>query len=195
MLHETLKQATQKNHDELEELMFVNDIMSGSLTLRQYKQILNTNYQVHKTVEDFLFNDLSPKVAEKLDLEHRKKLNALVADMQEALLPVLTADNDYTALDLENNDATILGAMYVLEGATLGGNVIVKRLKTNPNLAGLNLSFHYYQVYGDQLIANWKVFCSVLDTQPEDTFEQSIYGAKKIFDYIASIQQKNNQLV
>jgi len=195
MLHETLKQATKKNHDELEELMFVNDIMSGSLTLQQYKQILNTNYQVHKTVEDFLFNDLSPKTAEKLDLDHRKKLNALVADMQEALLPVVTADNDYTALDLENNDATILGGMYVLEGATLGGNVIVKRLKTNPNLAGLHLNFHYYQVYGDQLINNWKTFCSVLDAQPEDTHEKSIEGAKRVFDYIASIQQKNSQLV
>jgi heme oxygenase len=195
MLHETLKKATQKNHDELEELMFVNDVMSGSLTLQQYKQILNTNYQVHKTVEDFLFNDLSPKTAEKLDLEHRKKLTALVADMQEALLPVVTADNDYTALDLENNDATILGAMYVLEGATLGGNVIVKRLKVNPNLAGLNLNFNYYQVYGDQLVNYWKAFCSVLDAQPEDTFDKSIEGATKIFDYIAAVQQKNNQLV
>lgn len=193
MLQEVLKQATKKNHDELEQLMYVNDIMSGELTVQQYKQILSTNYEVHKTLEDLLFNDLGPNITEKLDLEHRHKIAALQTDMQEIGIPVTAFE--YQPLTFEISKASILGAMYVLEGATLGGSVIVKRLKTNPKFTDLNLGFHYYQVYGTELVTYWKNFCEVLNSQPEDTYDKSIDGAKKVFEFIAATQIKNNQLV
>jgi heme oxygenase len=194
MLQETLKQATKHNHDELEQLMFVHEIMSGSLSVQQYKQILTTNYLVHKAVEQKLVNGVSADLAENLDLEHRNKLAALEADMLEMDLPLTDDHTNLPPIDFES-EAAILGALYVLEGATLGGSVIVKRLKTNPAFASLNPGFHYYQVYGENLIPNWKKFCEVLNQQPEDTFNQSVTGAQQMFNYIASVQQLNNQLV
>jgi len=194
MLHETLKQATKNNHDELEQLMFVNDIMSGTLSLAHYKQILTTNYLVHKAFEDYLFDNLSPKTAEQLNIASRKKLSALLADMQALQLAIPSPVND-DELTFDKNDTSLLSALYVLEGATLGGSVIVKLLKTNPELSALNLDFNYYQVYGDQLIPNWKTFCAVLDQQGEDGFDDAVNSAKKMFGYIASVQSQVNTQV
>jgi len=194
MLHETLKLATRPNHDELEELMFVNDIMSGTLSLQHYKQILTTNYLVHKAFEDFLFDNLSSETAQGLNIAHRYKLPALLADMVALQMEIPEPVND-DELTFEKSDASVLGAMYVLEGATLGGSVIVKRLKTNPELSALNLDFNYYQVYGAELIPYWKTFCAVLDQQREDTYLDAIESAKKMFGYIASVQLQNNNLV
>jgi heme oxygenase len=194
MLHETLKQATKQNHDELEQLMFVNDIMSGTLSLANYKQILSTNYLVHKAFENYLFDNLSAETAEQLNLQHRRKLPALTADMKALQLEIPSPVND-DELTFEKTDASILGALYVLEGATLGGSVIVKRLKTNPELSALNLDFNYYQVYGDQLIPYWKTFCAVLDKQGKNSFDDAINSAKKMFGYIATVQSQSNSQI
>jgi heme oxygenase len=188
MLQETLKQATSPDHDQLEQLMYVGNIMAGTLTIEQYKQILITNYIVHKNFEHTLFSALSPELAQELNLPHREKLAALKKDMDELNIP--ETENDTEEITFHKNDAELLGAMYVLEGATLGGSVIVKRLKANPNFEGLN--FNYYQVYSNQLIPMWKRFCEVLNQQPESTFNDAVAGAKKMFGYIAAVQQQNS---
>lgn len=194
MLHDTLKQATKNNHDQLEQLMFVNDIMSGTLTLTHYKQILTTNYLVHKASENYLFDNLSTPTAEQLNIQHRRKLPALHADIQalQMDIPSLAYDEH---VSFNKSDASLLGALYVLEGATLGGSVIVKKLKTNSELSPLNLDFNYYQVYGNELIPYWRTFCAVLDQQGEDSYEDAVNSAIKMFDYIASVQMQNNNLV
>lgn len=188
MLQDTLKNATRTDHDKLEQLMYVGDIMSGSLSLAQYKQLLATNYLVHKAFEHFLFSSVSHELAQQLDLIHRKKLSVLKKDMEELRMP--EPENDAGEITFNKNDAELLGAMYVLEGATLGGSVIVKRLKNNPNFEGLSLN--YYQVYGDQLIPMWKQFCEILNQQPQGSYNDAIAGAKKMFDYIAAVQQQSS---
>jgi heme oxygenase len=190
MLQETLKQATGTNHHKLEQLMYVNDIMSGSLTTEQYKQILATNYIVHKNYEEAIFGLLSPGLAAELDLPKRNKLAALQKDMDELQVNLQPTEADKSIFTA--NNAELLGAMYVLEGATLGGSVIVKKLKTDPKFAGLGL--HYYQVYGERMIPLWKKFCEVLNQQPESSYHAAVQGAKKMFGYIAAVQQQQRQL-
>jgi heme oxygenase len=185
MLQDKLKSATKDNHDTLEELMYVHQIMDGTLSLFHYKQILTTNYLVHKHFEHQLTNGLCPKLSIELDIEHRQKLAALERDLQELAMVVRDNEPDIK-FRLDKTDACALGALYVLEGATLGGNVIVKRLKVNANLMNLNLGFHYYQVYGENLINNWKNFVNVLNRQPENTQDASITSARRMFDYIAA---------
>ena len=186
MLQETLKQATQQNHNELEQLMYVHEIMSGTLSVQQYKEILTTNYIVHKTFEDELYSAVSPQLVQQLNLDKRRKLDALIADMQEMQIALPSIESPEN-IRFGKTDAEILGALYVLEGATLGGSVIVKRLKTNSNFVALNPGFHYYQVYGAELIPYWKSFCEILNQQSQETFELSTAGAKKMFEYIAEV--------
>jgi heme oxygenase len=135
-----------------------------------------------------IFSSLSPEIAAQLDLPHREKTAALQKDVGE--LNTAIPENDTPEITFAKNDAELLGAMYVLEGATLGGSVIIKRLKNDPKFAGLGL--HYYQVYGDLLIPMWKKFCDVLNSQAESEYAHAVNGAKKMFDYIASVQLQSS---
>ena len=60
MLQDKLKDATKDNYNILEELVYVNRIMDGTLSLFQYKQILAINYLVHKHFKHQLVNGLLP---------------------------------------------------------------------------------------------------------------------------------------
>lgn len=187
MLHEKIKHATAGLHNQLEQNMFVGQIMDGSLTFEQYQTILLSNYGLHLVVEGFLFGALSSELQQKLDIINRIKLPALLKDLEEINMS-MSSDLEGPPpnyIDL-SSDAAILGAMYVLEGATLGGNVIVKRLKTNEHLIPRNLNYHYYQVYGDQLGAKWKQFLEVLNELPEAGHQTAIDGAVRLFERMTS---------
>jgi len=186
MLHEKIKQATAHLHDQLEQKMFVGQIMDGSLTFEQYQTILNVNYVTHFVVEDFLFSGLSNELRQKLNIESRIKLPALLHDFEEINSAVGISPKTTSGFIDLSSDASILGAMYVLEGATLGGNVIAKRLKTNEHLLPYNLNYHYYQVYGDQLGLKWKQFLEVLNAIPEAEHEAAIKNAVSLFQHMAN---------
>ena len=190
MLHEILKSATKDNHDELEVLMFVNEIMNKTLTLEQYKTLLATNYIVHAALETKVHDILEPELKEKLNIETRGKVLSLEQDLAEMNIK----KEDLDKLDLEfpvfkdQDNASALGAMYVLEGATLGGHVIHKKLKANPAFVSLNL--HYYGVYDKNLMPNWITFLDVLNTSiPEEDFLRAKESAVKMFSYIAEVSK------
>ena len=185
MIQEKLKKDTQPDHDRIEELMFVHSIMDGTLSLLQYKKILTANYLIHAAWEDLLSHALSPQLASALKISRRLKLPALLADLQEVKMePPPVRHIDWTAFAYDN-DQKVIGALYVLEGATLGGHVIVKKLAVNPILQPLQLGFHYYQVYGSDLIPNWKLFCGILNEQPEPAYPLILAGARWMFAQIA----------
>jgi len=37
----------------------------------------------------------------------------------------------------------------------------------------------------------WKKFCEILNQQPESSYNDAVNGAKKMFDYIAAVQQNS----
>lgn len=187
MLQQTLKEATKDKHAILEKLMFVQEIMDNTLSLYQYKQVLSTNYLVHMQFENKLHSLVSEKNAKAFHLEKRKKIEFLKNDLIElkAGLPDYVADIFFVNFESE---AAALGALYVLEGASLGGNVIVKKLKINPNFTAIKLNFYYYQVYGDKLAAFWIEFSNILNKQPLHLYSQIIEGANNMFDYLIYVQ-------
>ena len=153
MLQELLKEATKPHHDELEQLMFVGQIMDGSLAPAQYQMLLAANYLTHAYFEEYIYSHLSPALQDELNISERVKLPALLKDVEELLIPIPVYNGGADALPMPAaDDASLLGAMYVLEGATLGGHVIVKRLLVNQHLQTLDLGYHYYQAYGQDLI-------------------------------------------
>jgi heme oxygenase len=185
MLQKVLKEATHAKHSQLETLMHVDNIMNGTLTLEWYQLILTINYKVHQILETLLFAALRPSIATAIDIPKRLKLPALIKDMEEAGLPVSVSLT--TPLFDKMNDAYILGALYVLEGATLGGHVIHNRLMQNSNLMPLHFGYHYYGVYGDDLMPQWKLFCNVLNQQPIKNTDFAIKGASDMFDQYITI--------
>jgi len=187
MLQEKLKAETKEQHDQLEKLMFVGDIMSRKLTIEQYRNLVFTNYLIHKQYENLIHATLSTVDANQLDLANRQKTTSLLADIEE--LGINTDElEDRNATTLLNNAtaAYALGAMYVLEGATLGGSVIYKQLKLNPNFED-GFNFNYYTVYGKELLSKWQNFLQVLNALPDIAHQQAIDGANMMFEQIAKV--------
>ncbi|MES2828242.1 MAG: biliverdin-producing heme oxygenase [Bacteroidota bacterium] len=185
MLQEKLKSETAGSHTSLEQLMFVNEIMQRTLTVAQYKTILITNFAAHQQYENAIYDKLSIPTKQALELETRAKLPALQLDLKEA--DIQQADfEDKLSKPISNipNEAFALGAMYVLEGATMGGSVIVKQLAKNENFND-HFSFHYYNCYHDQLMLKWKQFIQVLNSLPEENHKDAIDGANFMFKVIA----------
>jgi len=188
MLQDELKIATRPNHDELENLMFVNEIMNKSLTSSDYAQILSTNYIVHTLLEPKIQAALGEDIKIALHINARFKVPALAADLKESELDV--AALDLYAGDFEPKDFTeahALGALYVLEGATLGGNVIQKKLRNTPGFEDLRLN--YYTVYKDELMNRWVSFVQLLNTT-DTNYAAVIEGAKYTFDFIAFVSRQ-----
>lgn len=189
MLQEKLKSATSAHHDELENLMFVHEIMNKTLTLDQYKTLLATNYIVHAAIESRLHNALDHELKDSLDIENRDKIAALEQDLEEMNIP--KEDLDAISFDFllqDSSNASSLGAMYVLEGATLGGNVIQKKLRANPVFE--NLSLNYYNVYAQNLMPNWLTFVKVLNSSvPEKDHHLAEDSAVNMFQHIAEVSR------
>lgn len=190
MLQEILKSATKDNHDELEELMFVNEIMNKTITLQQYKTLLATNYVVHAAIESKLHEALNTELKDTLNIDNRHKLQALEQDLAEMEIDKNKFDSlDFDFLTQRTYDtAAALGAMYVLEGATLGGHVIQKKLRANPAFENLNLN--YYTVYAQNLMPNWLSFVEVLNTAlPENDYPVAKDSAVNTFGDIARVSK------
>ena len=189
MLQEKLKSATSAHHDELENLMFVQEIMNKTLTLEQYKTLLATNYVVHAAIESKLHDALDSEVKESLDIDNRDKLSALEQDLKEMNMDKDDLDAVHFDFSIKDHgNASSLGAMYVLEGATLGGNVIQKKLRANPTFE--NLSLNYYNVYAQNLMPNWLSFVKVLNSSvPEEDHQLAEESAVDMFQHIAQVSK------
>jgi len=192
MIANILRAETAEKHKELESLMFVNEIMNNSLSTEAYKKLLTINYIIHQKLENKLANMLDADLAEKLQMNDRLKLSSLEKDLQywgidNLTLPAL----NFELFVPEKNVAEVLGALYVLEGATLGGNVIKKHILANPNFQGAEDGLNYYGVYGEELGSKWKTFVSILNESVlEADYEACVNSANETFDNLIKLSKQ-----
>lgn len=86
------------------------------------------------------------------------------------------------------NSAEVLGAMYVMEGSTLGGLLIAKHLKKNLKLSDGQVNF--YQSYGKDTGPMWVEFKNHLDSHSgeSDEFKNAcVTSAKDTFEKMGQI--------
>jgi heme oxygenase len=183
MITERLKAETAANHQATEGVSFGSQIMNGTLTLEQYATLIEKNYILHAVIEESLVR--SGLIPEELELTQRLKTKSLAADLflLGKSLPALPSSKiTYSTVE------EALGAMYVVEGATLGGAYILKALQRNPAISVLG-EFYYYGVYGELIGTHWKNFQAAL-LEYVSTNEQennAIESAKQTFDFFAEI--------
>ena len=90
------------------------------------------------------------------DLPQRRRVEAIESDLRalgvEPLAP-MPAPRALTA-------AEALGALYVIEGSTLGGQIILRSLQGTDFEA---LATRFFNAYGPRTGAMWKEFCAALE--------------------------------
>lgn len=179
MIGSLLKEHTKNLHDLVEEKLMSNKIMDKSFTRSEYQQLLQHNYSFLLHFEEAVFAKISAENAQKLNLDRRRKLPFLQKDLK-----------DFEAQIPENiiikNEAEALGILYVMEGATLGGNVIAKNLAKNPEFAGI--TFNFFGCYGAETGLLWKNFREVLESAYDGSnAEDFLDGAKRAYQFLLDL--------
>ena len=135
---------------------------------------------LHEVAEPALLSHLHSVPG--LEFERRLKLPALRNDLRALGVPASQwCGEPKTALPVLGGVEQALGFAYVLEGATLGGRVIRKRVAAaGGSLAGLS----FFDVYGPTTGDQWVRFCAVLEQQCKSRVSQAVEGALAGFGFV-----------
>lgn len=179
MIGNLLKEQTKTLHDKVEEKLQSQKIMDKSYTLQDYHRLLKSNYHFLLEFEDAVFAHISAETTEQIHARERKKLPVIEKD--------LAAFQDLQSFSNKNisikNEAEALGILYVMEGSTLGGNIIAKNLAKNPSFK--DISYNYFGFYGEKTGFFWKNFKEVLEQKAENADAQDFLdGANRAYQFL-----------
>jgi heme oxygenase len=130
-----------------------------------YIRLLRRLHGYHVPAEAWLFGAASRLLPQLDDLAERRKAHLLGCDLA-ALGRAANPTGGVAAMPQRESIPAVLGGLYVVEGATLGGRELGRALA--PTLAGLGLAGddgrRFFLAYGPRQGAMWRRFCGVLET-------------------------------
>lgn len=156
-----LRLETQPYHEALEQNAFNQALTTGTLTPATLEHFLGKLYGFLVPYEAQLRrHDFGPE----WQLELRQRAHLIRED-----LPLADALPLCPALPPLATRAQMLGALYVLEGSTLGGQVITRQLAK----AGLGQR-RYFAGHAEHTGPLWKSFCQLLAAEATDDNQAEI---------------------
>lgn len=175
-----LKEATRAQHENLENTV---DVMGEVFSLENYKMLLTKFYRFYAALETKVAeNDLT---GAGFDFGPRRKTPLLEKDLEAlgVLEKVKTQVPLWDGLPDVSSLSKAFGSIYVMEGATLGGQVITRHLKQDFGLTPEN-GAAFFSSYGTQVGSMWKSFKEILTAYAEKNGDdaQIIEAARETFD-------------
>jgi heme oxygenase len=180
---ERLKEETGPLHKSLEQLPLSTALVSENISAEEYKEYLRRMYAIMQDVEDNVFPLLEKNVP---DLEQRKKKHLLEKDFDFLKIQAVgTKHLPVTGSVQMMSPAYALGILYVTEGSTLGGRVIMKNIQSSLGLTSAK-GAAYFTGYGESTGILWKEFIKNLELCQEQNkaADEVIAGAKSAFTAI-----------
>lgn len=175
-----LKLATQERHKALEKQL---PLLHPALSLREYRRFLARFLGYYVPLEarllplpwwphmGFAYSDRRKAPRLEQDLQALGEAEASVQSLPQCHeLPVL------------ETLPQLLGCLYVVEGATLGGQIISRHLHATLGLTA-NTGAAFFSGYGTRTGSHWKVFCTALSslTNQHENDEAVITSANDTF--------------
>ncbi len=156
-----LKSKSSALHGAVEKSMGAQRIFSESYSKSEYAKLLQRLHTAHYMLEPIIYDFKSIWQYPELDLEKRLSKAALL----EQDLDALGQKPKTQTIDVHiAHEAEAWGALYVMEGSSLGGMVILKQLKT---LQWAEEAFTYYNCYGSDTGPMWRLFLACLEQTAE----------------------------
>jgi heme oxygenase len=181
-LSEQLKENTQTYHQALEKQVIL--LIKAIQTPGDYGNLINLFYSYFGGVE--LLVDSSLKIERIPDYPDRRKTASLSHDLFTLGLAKasLAVGNDLPEI---NNHLQAIGAMYVMEGSTLGGVHISKMIQQRlPSLDAKALTF--FNGYKSDTQTMWQKFKTAIDGEQLQPGEAAsvIHAANETFIYFGN---------
>ncbi|OWA37584.1 biliverdin-producing heme oxygenase [Saccharibacillus sp. O16] len=155
---ERLRSESAPHHDRVEANPYAKAIMSGTIDLNMYKQYLQLFYGYIAPLERLA--EASAALQESgYQLEQRRKTPMLERDLQKlgvdhaqlASLPLCEELPDLST------PGKLLGCFYVIEGSTMGGQMITRKLSQSLDLT-TEEGLAYFYSYGPEARVRWGEF-------------------------------------
>src|SRR5690606_3837949 len=142
MLSEKLKENTKTAHLELEKLLVQN--IKSIRTVEDYLEILVYFYRFYAPLEKEIYFRLRKDLT---DLAKRRKTEWIIEDLKNFHSSHSTLPPDSNIPVIKNN-LQAMGAMYVMEGSTLGGQLICKMISKKLEISS-GKGFTFFSGYGE----------------------------------------------
>jgi len=154
---EQLREATRARHTELDHAVYpiIQSIQSPADYARVLRMFYGYFQPVYEKMEPLISSVILP------DYRIRRKPVAILDDLAvigEQVGTVIALCPDTPVI---TTTAEAFGALYVLEGSTMGGKIIAKKIKENTGLSDDHLSF--FGAYRELNPAKWAIFIEALN--------------------------------
>jgi heme oxygenase (biliverdin-IX-beta and delta-forming) len=169
-----LREETRRDHEQVEDTM---PVMRTDLDRDLYAAVLTRLLGLVKAWEQAAQCSV-PERWSRLVAERER-----TALLQQDLADLGKADVDVPRPQLPDfpDAAEVMGAMYVMEGSRLGGQLIARHVDSVLGLQDGRGS-RYFRGFGDQTGARWREFAALLANEiPDAQTAAVIRGAKKMF--------------
>ena len=163
-----LRAGTAVLHIALEKRL---PFFSDTLDAQAFQRLMQAYYGFYRPLETAL--QASGYIPEDFDLRSRLKTMTLRRDLQAMGLSEQTLEGLPVCRDLPVIDcaAACLGVLYVLEGATLGGQILRREIAARLDLGAEN-GAAFLDVYGAATGRRWRDFIEYLGSRPMDADER-----------------------
>jgi heme oxygenase len=171
-----LREQTGDLHREVEKRV---GILHPELSLSGYVQVLQRFLGAHAAIERH-FDAWAGKLP--LNLDERRKVRWLREDLHALHAPGQTPQPK-THLRVQS-PAALLGTLYVVEGSTLGGQIIARQLGPRLGLTPQR-GLRFFTGYGEHTGAMWNAFRAAADAFGQahpDSHQTVVAAARETFE-------------
>jgi heme oxygenase len=173
-----LRCETRAEHDAIEAVL---NLTGAALTRHEYRRTLERFYGYYRPFEEAILA-IAEWAGKPGDLEDRRKSPFLDLDLRmlgvdaPELLPVCHQ------LPLIDSAASAFGGLYVMEGATLGGQFISRHVRQVLGVAS-ETGGRFFHGYGERTGNMWETFRTALDAfaTTQTTQDQVVVTAVQTF--------------
>jgi len=174
MLFQRLREETRDLHEQIEQQL---PVLQSDFTLERYYALLRRYLAFYTPVEDELTRLRSLGLS--MFTEDRRKCPLLLRDLNQVSQP------DYlpcSAVPRLQSVSRGIGCMYVLEGSTLGGQIISRHLRQKLGITPDN-GGAFFASYGADLGRRWSEFRDsvIADARAETDTDEIIDAARDTF--------------
>lgn len=167
MLTEKIKAATQQYHQETEKILVSK--LKNMRSANDYSNILKLFYGFFGGLEEQIGQYINSSNLK--DYSERRKAAALANDLQ-ALDNTLPPKATGKQLPVIENELQAFGALYVIEGSTLGGQIISKMVQQHLDIND-SQGISFFKGYGEDTGKKWAGFQQLLNTIATNDADQN----------------------
>ncbi len=197
--HRKLKEGTQALHDQAESGNFQIRMVNGELARLEFASFLGQMRHIHAAFDPAIKHaaESDDRVARLFDESHLRlgRIDQDLADLDSTTIPEPLPSTqkfvEYIGHRLDAHPASLIGVLYVKEGATNGNKIVSKRLQRAMELKP-DQAMRYMDPHGKDQRRNWNAFKKTLNELELSEQEQAdcVQVAQETFQMVMDVSRE-----